>query len=64
MEYELFPDLHSVQVRCKDCQFCNPIEGYGYICILKPTADKRYLHGYIKVYPTKVHYCRLYKSSK
>lgn len=60
----LFPDQKSKKIRCKDCQFCNPVSGYGSICAEKPTSDKRYKLGYIKVYPTKYHYCNLFKASK
>lgn len=64
MQIELFPEQRSEKVRCKDCRSCNPVEHYGSICILQPTADKRYTTGYIKVKPTKWHYCNKYEASK
>lgn len=57
---ELFPDQHAELVRCKDCQFSNPVCGQ-WVCIAQQTRDKRYKHGYVKVYPTKKHYCRIFK---
>lgn len=53
----LFPEMQSTLIRCKDCQYCNPTD-IGSICALKPTNDKRYVKGYVKVYPLKKHYCK------
>lgn len=59
----MFPEMKAAKVKCKYCQHCNPIKGYGSICALKPTNDKRYIKGYIKVYPNKEHYCNKFIKS-